>query len=114
MAPFFHDGVMTRSFPADKRIGDQIMSEHHSDGMTRRDVLIGAASGLALAAIEPGRADAQASPASQVSGTVFEDKDGSGVSSPANPGLPGVLVSNGRDVAVTGLQQRYLRIAIAG
>ena len=26
--------------------------QHHSDGVTRRDVLIGAASGLALAAVE--------------------------------------------------------------
>ena len=83
------------------------MSEHHGDGFTRRDVLIGAASGLALAAIdEPRRAEAQASPAAQVSGTVFEDKDGSGVFR-ANPGLPGVLVSNGRDIAVTGPDGRY-------
>ena len=83
------------------------MAEHQSDGMTRRDVLIGAASGLALATIEPRRAEAQASTAAQVSGTVFEDKDGSGLSSAANPGLPGVLVSNGRDVAVTGPDGRY-------
>jgi len=82
------------------------MSEHHGDGLTRRDVLIGGASGLALAAIEPQRAEAQTAPvaqvSSQVSGTVFEDKDGSGVSSAANPGLARVLVSNGRDIAVTG------------
>ncbi len=71
------------------------MSEQQSDGMTRRDVLIGAASGLALAAIEPRQAEAKASPAArasgQVSGIVFEDKDGSGVSSAANLGLAGVL-----------------------
>src|ERR1700727_1467013 len=83
------------------------MSEHHGDGLTRRDVLIGAAGGLALAARDPRRADAQASPASQVSGIVFEDRDGSGASSAANPGLAGVLVSNGRDVAITGLDGRY-------
>jgi 3',5'-cyclic AMP phosphodiesterase CpdA len=87
------------------------MTEHHGDRFTRRDVLIGAAGGLALAAIETRRAAAQASPAAQVSGqvsgVVFEDKDGKGVSGAANPGLPGVLVSNGRDVAVTGPDGRY-------
>ena len=87
------------------------MSEHHSDGMTRRDLLIGAANGLALAAAEPLRAETQASQAGQVSGqvagVVFENKDGSGISSAANPGIAGVLVSNGRDVALTGADGRY-------
>ncbi len=73
-------------------------------GVTRRDVLVGAASGLAYAAFEPGEARAQEA---TVSGTVFEDRDGSGVASPANPGLADVLVSNGRDVAVTGADGRY-------
>ena len=66
------------------------MSEHHGDGVTRREVLIGAAGGLALAAVRP--AEAQTSPDGQVSGVVFEDKDGSGAPGPANPGLAGVLV----------------------
>ncbi len=73
-------------------------------GVTRRDVLVGAASGLAYAAFEPGEARAQEA---TVSGTVFEDRDGSGVASPANPGLADVLVSNGRDVAITGADGRY-------
>ena len=81
------------------------MSEHHGDGVTRRNVLIGAAGGLALAAVRP--AEAQTSPGGQVSGIVFEDKDGSSAPGPANPGLAGVLVSNGRDVAVTGADGRY-------
>ena len=93
------------------------MSEHQ-EGITRRDVLIGAASGLALAAIEPQRAEAQDTPASQVSGIVFDDRDGSGLSSASNPGLAGVLVSNGRDVAVTGPDGRFAYaipvLAIAG
>src|SRR5271154_3336169 len=76
------------------------MSEHHGNGVTRREVLIGAAGGLALAAVDVSGALAQ------VSGIVFEDKDGSGASA-ANPGLAGVLVSNGRDVAVTGPDGRY-------
>jgi hypothetical protein len=73
-------------------------------GITRRDVLIGGASGLVLAAANAGPAVAQAA---TVSGIVFEDRDGSGAAGPANPGLSGVLVSNGRDVAVTGADGRY-------
>ena len=76
----------------------------HEIEVTRREVLIGAAGGLALAAIEPGVAMAQGA---TVSGVVFEDRDGSGAAGPANPGLAGVLVSNGRDVAVTGADGRY-------
>ena len=75
--------------------------------VTRREVLIGAAGGLALAAMEPARADAEAAQGPTVSGVVFEDRDGSGAASSANPGLEGVLVSNGRDVAVTDAGGRY-------
>jgi C terminal of Calcineurin-like phosphoesterase/N terminal of Calcineurin-like phosphoesterase len=83
------------------------MSEHHGPGVTRREVLMGAASGLALAAVEPQRAAAEDASGAQVSGIVFEDRDGSGTPSAANPGVPGVLVSNGRNVAVTGSDGRY-------
>src|SRR5229473_2364651 len=83
------------------------MSEHHGDGVTRREVLVGAASGLALAAVDASGALAQDAPGAQVSGIVFEDREGSGASSASNPGLAGVLVSNGRDVAVTGPDGRY-------
>src|ERR1700733_7482931 len=87
------------------------MSEQHGDGVTRREVLIGAAGGLALAGGDASGAlaqDARAAQVSgQVSGVVFEDRDGSGLSSASNPGLAGVLVSNGRDVAVTGPDGRY-------
>ncbi len=80
------------------------MSEHHGSGVTRREVLIGAAGGLALAAIDPAQAFAQGA---TVSGMVFDDRDGSGVSNAGNPGLAGVPVSNGQDVAVTGPDGRY-------
>src|SRR5258707_8745188 len=83
------------------------MSEHHGEGVTRREVLIGSVGGLALAAVDASGALAQDAAAAQVSGIVFQDKDGSGLSSAANPGLAGVLVSNGRDVAVTGPDGRY-------
>ena len=71
---------------------------------TRREALIGAAGALALAAVDAGPALAQGA---TVTGIVFEDRDGSGAAGAANPGLPGVLVSNGRDVAVTGPDGRY-------
>jgi hypothetical protein len=80
------------------------MSEHHGHGVTRREVLVGVAGGLALAAIDPAPAFAQGA---TVSGQVFEDRDGSGMASAANPGLAGVLVANGRDIAVTGADGRY-------
>src|SRR5271166_7163286 len=80
------------------------MSEHPGLGVTRREVLVGVAGGLALAAIDPAPAFAQGA---TVSGLVFEDRDGSGMASASNPGLAGVLVSNGRDVAVTGADGRY-------
>src|SRR5271169_2994308 len=82
------------------------MFEHHA-GVTRREVLIGAASGLALAAVDPQRAEAQDAQGTQVSGQVFEDRDGTGMAGAANPGLAGVLVSNGREIAVTGADGRY-------
>ena len=83
------------------------MSEHPADGVTRREVLIGAAGGLALAAVDASGVLARDAPGAQVSGVVFEDRDGSGAPSASNPGLAGVLVSNGRDVAVTGPDGRY-------
>jgi hypothetical protein len=75
--------------------------------LTRREVLIGAAGGIALAALDPGASYAEAVQGATVSGIVFEDRDGSGAAGPANPGVEGVLVSNGRDVAVTGADGRY-------
>ena len=73
-------------------------------GLTRRDVLAGAASGAALA-LTPAAALAQS--AATVSGVVFEDRDGSGKPGAGNPGIAGALVSNGRDVAVTDAEGRY-------
>ncbi len=80
------------------------MSGNQITGFTRREVLAGGAAGLAFAAVDSRRAEAQEA---QVTGLVFEDRDGSGAASAANPGLPGVLVSNGREVAVTGADGRY-------
>ncbi len=77
-----------------------------TNGFSRRDLFRGAAGGVALA-LAPGAADAQAvaAPAgapATVAGRVFDDGEGAG-----RRGIPGVLVSNGRDVAVTDGDGRY-------
>ena len=74
--------------------------------VSRRDVLVGAAGGLAAAFAPAGPALAGAE-AATVSGFVFEDRDGAGRRDANSPGLAGVLVSNGRDVALTDAQGRY-------
>ncbi|MGD1038937.1 MAG: metallophosphoesterase N-terminal domain-containing protein, partial [Roseiarcus sp.] len=74
--------------------------------VSRRDVLVGAAGGLA-AALAPARPAQAAAEAATVSGFVFEDLDGSGRRDADSPGVAGALVSNGRDVAVTDADGRY-------
>ncbi len=70
--------------------------------LTRRDTLrLGLAGAAAVLTGAPAQADPEAS------GLVFADRDGSGRPGPGNPGLPGVLVSNGREVAVTDAQGRW-------
>ena len=71
---------------------------------TRREAIIvsAGAAAAALADVAPARADA-----TSVSGIVFEDKDGSGKPGPMNPKLANVMVSNGKDVALTDADGRY-------
>jgi hypothetical protein len=71
---------------------------------SRRDALLVAAGGVAAALTAAGAARADTA---TVSGLVFEDKDGSGKPGPGNSGLAGVLVSNGKDIAVTDADGRY-------
>ncbi len=71
---------------------------------SRRDALFVAAGGVAAVLTTPGAARADTA---TVSGLVFEDKDGSGKPGPGNSGLAGVLVSNGKDIAVTDADGRY-------
>jgi hypothetical protein len=80
------------------------MPKHDFHEVSRRDVLIGAAGGVA-AALAP--AGAAAATATTVSGVVFEDVDGSGQRGAASRGVGGVLVSNGRDIAITDAEGRY-------
>ncbi len=70
-----------------------------TSGATRRQVIAGTA-GVALAAAAQGTALAQSQAGVTARGKVFEDID-------ARPGIPGVMVSNGRDVVKTGADGRY-------
>ncbi|WP_018261665.1 calcineurin-like phosphoesterase C-terminal domain-containing protein [Methylobacterium sp. WSM2598] len=72
--------------------------------LTRRETVAGAAA-LALA---PRGAGAQgAEVGAEVTGVVYEDRAGRGRRGPDDPGLPDVLVSNGREVVRTDTQGRY-------
>jgi C terminal of Calcineurin-like phosphoesterase/N terminal of Calcineurin-like phosphoesterase/TAT (twin-arginine translocation) pathway signal sequence/Calcineurin-like phosphoesterase len=74
--------------------------------LTRRDVMKGGAAAAALAAtsvpLRPGLAQG-----ASVTGFVFEDRSGGGRRQPGDPGIAGVLVSNGREVAKTDASGRY-------
>ena len=75
------------------------------DMLTRRDVVKGSAAMAAafgLGAVTPAHAQG-----STVSGIVFEDRSGSGHRQSGDPGIAGVMVSNGRDVVKTDASGRY-------
>jgi hypothetical protein len=72
-------------------------------GLTRRDVIVGAGvSALTLTA--PG---GLAQVPSVASGSVFEDRSGVGARRAGDPGVAGVLVSNGRNVVRTDADGRW-------
>lgn len=75
--------------------------------LTRCEMMTGSAAAIGLAPVAsaqpaPNTPAAAAETGPVASGTVFEDSDGSGQRSHANRGLPGIMVSNGQDVAKTG------------
>ncbi len=78
---------------------------------TRRDAMKGA-SAFALGLTAPASAQAQianspgATPAKTLTGLVYETRSG-GARQAGDPGVAGVLVSNGRDVVKTGEDGRY-------
>ncbi|QRE77532.1 calcineurin-like phosphoesterase C-terminal domain-containing protein [Methylobacterium aquaticum] len=75
--------------------------------LTRRETVAGAAA-LALAPLAALAARAQtAPPGGQVTGLVYEDRGAKGRRGQDDPGLPDVLVSNGREVVRTDAQGRY-------
>ena len=74
---------------------------------SRRDVVkYGTAAAVAAAFAPAGRALAATS-GGTVSGTVYENRSGGARRQPGDPGIAGVLVSNGRDVAKTDAAGRY-------
>ncbi len=73
-----------------------------TDGPTRRDVIVG---GAALALASGGTAQAQPAPAT-ATGTITEIGAGAAPGAKGPP-LPGVLVSNGREVVRTAADGRY-------
>jgi hypothetical protein len=77
--------------------------------VTRRDVVKGGAAAitLATAASSNGHAFAVDDSPATVTGIVFEDRSGTGQRQPDDPGIAGVLVSNGRDVVKTDVSGRY-------
>jgi len=87
-----------------------------TDGVSRRDIFRTAAAGGIALALAPGTAMAQAGAgsaaaapisAATVTGIVFDDTAGDGSRKPDSRGIPGVLVSNGREIAVTDIGGHY-------
>jgi 3',5'-cyclic AMP phosphodiesterase CpdA len=82
----------------------------HKRQPSRRDVMRYSAAAALAATTAPvgtaGRALAADHP-STVSGVVYENRSGAARRQPGDPGMPGVLVSNGRDVVKTDAAGRY-------
>jgi hypothetical protein len=78
--------------------------------LSRRDIVTaGAVATLSLAAasLSSKQVFAAGAPAPTISGVVFEDRSGSGRRQAGDRGIPGVLVSNGREVVRTDAGGRY-------
>jgi 3',5'-cyclic AMP phosphodiesterase CpdA len=75
--------------------------------LTRRDVMKGGAAAAAALAATSAPLQQAAAQGATVTGVVFEDRSGTGRRQPGDPGIAGVLVSNGREVAKTDASGRY-------
>src|SRR5262245_54422393 len=73
------------------------------DALSRRSVITGA--GASAIALSAGTAAAQRQVIA--TGTVFEDRSGAGSRRAGDPGIAGVMVSNGRDVTTTASDGRW-------
>ena len=82
------------------------------EGVSRRHLIAGA--GASAIALSAGTAAGSALLPRQViaTGTVYEDRSGQGVRRPGDPGIAGVMVSNGCDVTTTGPDGRW-RLPVA-
>lgn len=91
-------------------VGDEEERSHRS-GVSRRQIMLGAGGAAAAFGLLPawshpsGPADAAAS--QRASGFVFHDRSGTGQRRFSDPGIAGVLVSNGRDVVRTDADGRW-------
>ena len=84
------------------------MTDKNELGISRREVVKGTgATALALAAAAWPGAPGFAASGQTVTGIVFEDRSRTGHRKPSDPGLPGVFVSNGREIARTDAEGRY-------
>jgi hypothetical protein len=80
--------------------------------LTRRYLVKGGAAAIALSTATPSNTpafpvDGGQRPQRTVTGVVFEDLSGAGSRRSCDPGIPGVLVSNGREVVRTDWEGRY-------
>jgi C terminal of Calcineurin-like phosphoesterase/N terminal of Calcineurin-like phosphoesterase len=82
--------------------------------LSRRDIMVAAATLVATVPAQDVIADEHAAPLARgnsglkiVQGTVFESKSGGRKREAGDPGIGGVLVSNGREVVRTGADGRY-------
>ncbi len=85
------------------------MTDHALTLTRRQAIAAGAVAGLASVA---GPAFAETDATATARGSVFEDADGTGRRGPDTLGIPGVMVSNGRDVVRTDAEGRWsLKVA---
>jgi hypothetical protein len=75
--------------------------------ITRRDVVRGGGAALTLATATSSLRPAFAAGDLTATGVVFENRSATGRRQPGDPGIAGVLVSNGRDVVKTDRDGRY-------
>jgi C terminal of Calcineurin-like phosphoesterase/Calcineurin-like phosphoesterase len=78
------------------------MRQGHRRRPNRRELIAGAAASLLT--LRPGLSAAAAGLAS---GHVFHDRHGTGRRMPGDPGVPGVMVSNGREVVLSDQEGRW-------
>ena len=84
------------------------MTQFDQPIFSRRDVMKGSgAAAFAFAATALPGTRAAAADGASVNGIVFEDHSGTGRRQAGDPGLPGILVSNGREVVKTDADGRY-------
>jgi 3',5'-cyclic AMP phosphodiesterase CpdA len=84
------------------------MTQFDQPIFSRREVMKGSgAAAIALAATALPETRAAAADAANVTGIVFEDRSGSGRRQAGDPGISGILVSNGREVVKTDADGRY-------